>query len=82
MTMFIGGGGDEDDRNLRDLADAAAPVVAVEGGQRDVEQHEVRIKGRERAHHVAEILDAARLEIPELRLFGDGLRDAAVVLHD
>ena len=63
-------------------ADAAAPVVAVEGGQRDVEQHEVRIKGRERAHHVAEILDAARLEIPELRLFGDGLRDAAVVLHD
>ena len=42
----------------------------------------MRIKGRERAHHVAEILDAARLEIPELRLFGDGLRDAAVVLHD
>ena len=42
----VGSGGNENDRYLGHLPDLAAPVVAIEKGQRNIQQHQMRIKGR------------------------------------
>ena len=74
--------GQEDDGHAAAFSDLAAPVVAVEKRQGDVQQDQVRVVGRRLLRHAAEIRDAAGLQRPVCRLLADGLRDGSVVLHD
>ena len=55
-------------------------LIAVEKRQRDIQQHKLRVKGREFFHDGVEILHAPRVQLPLPQMRADGLRDAGVVL--
>lgn len=78
----IGSRRQEQDGHLGNLANFPAPVVAVEEGQPDVQQDDVGLEGQKVIQHPPEVLRAARLQLPQLRLRPHRLRDAGVVLHN
>ena len=78
----VGGRGDEDHRHLGYFADLTAPVIAVEKGQADIQQHQMRSVLGKLRHDAPKVLDNAGLQFPLLRLFLDGLRDTAVIFNN
>ena len=52
---------DKDHRHPGYPADLRAPVVAVEAGQADVQQHQMGVKGGELLHHMPRVLHLAHL---------------------
>lgn len=78
----VRGGGDEDDGHLGDFADLRAPVVAVEKGQGDVQQHQLGVKGGKLREHAVKPLRPGHLIAPALQMPLHGPGNDGVVLHD
>ena len=60
----VGGGSEEQNGNLGHLSDLPAPVVAVEKGQGNIQQHQLGIKDGEFRQHIVKPLRAGYLIPP------------------
>ena len=80
LVALAGAGGDDQDRRVAVLADAARDLQAVHAGQPQVQHHQSRLQAREVGEGVAAVGRAMALEARGLEVLHHDVRDALVVL--
>ena len=75
-------GGHHDDRGLVRLPDLPAHAPAVQHGEHDVQQHQVRREAVEQGHPLAAVCRHLGLEALLLQIELEELGDIAVIFHD
>ena len=74
-------GGEHDDRGLGLLADLRAHAPAVEHGEHDIEQHQIRLLLFKLLHGLAAVIGDTDLEALLVQIHTDEIGDIPVVLH-
>ena len=77
----VPGGSQKQNGHLGDLADFLAPVIAVEKGQGDVQQHQLGVEGGKLLKHPVEFLGAADRVAPALQMTGYGTGNDLIILY-